>query len=318
MKSLSSCPDHVEVYRDKITEEICKALGFSRQGTMSRFLGPLFRYPARRFAKVIARADDEVRSSGLSGGSRRLLADLSLKADVRGAENIPKSGPLLVVSNHPGAYDSIVIMSCVPRKDLKVVLSDVALTRAFSAARQYFIYAPLDTAGRRTALLASIDHLKSGGALLLFAHDEVEPDPETGHGAMDAIQDWSRSIEIMVRSVVDTRLQVVMASGILMSRFLHSPLVKLQKSAPKRQKLAGVMQIIQQIVFPRSVQPQMHLSFGTPVKGKDLPGDGMMPAVIDIARRLLADHLSYVRSLRRVAPWDDQEVGSARPDRVSL
>jgi len=305
MKSSSPDRDHVGIYRDKITEEICNALGFSRRGTMSQLLGPLFGYPAGRFARVIARADDEVRFSGLSGGARRLLADLSLTADVRGAENIPKSGPLLVVSNHPGAYDSIVIMSRIPRKDLKVVLSDVALTRAFSAARQYFIYAPLDTAGRRTALLASIDHLQSGGALLLFPHDEVEPDPETGHGAMDAIQDWSRSIEIMLRRVADTRLQVVMASGILMSRFLHNPLVRLRKSAPKRQKLAGVLQIIQQIVFPRSVQPQIHLSFGTPVKGKDLPEDGLMPAVIENARRLLADHLSFVGSQRRFAPRDD-------------
>jgi hypothetical protein len=296
MKSSSLDQDHVGIYRDKITEEICNALGFSRHGTMSRFLGPLFRYPAGRFGGIIARADDEVRSSGLSGGARQLLADLSLTANVRGADNIPKSGPLLLVSNHPGAYDSIVIMSCVPRKDLKVVLSDVALTRAFLAARQYFIYAPLDTAGRMTALRVSIDHLKSGGALLLFAHDEVEPDPETGHGAMDAIQDWSRSIEIMLRKVADTRLQVVMASGILMSRFLHNPLVRLRKSAPKRQKLAGVLQIIQQIVCPQTVQPQIHLSFGTPVKGIDLPEDGLMPAVIEIARRLLADHLCFARS----------------------
>lgn len=271
---------------------------------MFRWLGPLVRFPADRFARIIARADDEVRSSGLSGGARRLLADLSIAADVRGADTIPESGPLLLVSNHPGAYDSIVIMSCVPRKDLKVVLSDVALTRAFSAARRYFIYAPLDSAGRGTTLLASIDHLRRGGALLLFPHDEVEPDPETGHGAGDAIQDWSRSIDIILRRVPEARLQVVMASGILMSRFLNSPFVRLRKTAPKRQKLAGVLQIVQQVAFPRSVRPNIHLSFGPPIQGIDLPGECLMPAVIENARRLLADHLEFVRSRRRFPPRD--------------
>jgi len=266
---------------------------------MCRLLGPFFRYPADRFGRMIARADNETRSSGLSGGARRILADLSLKVTVRGAENIPKDGPLLVVSNHPGAYDSVVIMSCIPRKDLKVILSDVALTRAFSAARQYFIFAPLDSAGRATALRASLDHLQSGGALLIFAHDEVEPDPEMDSGAAESIRDWSRSIEIMLRRVPETWLQVAMASGILMSRFLHSPLVKIRKTAPKRQKLAEFIQVSQQMVFPRSVQPQMHLSFGTPVKGFNLPGDDLMPAVIKIARRLLEDHLASFRQMPR-------------------
>jgi len=288
----SSGQEQAAVYREKIIDEIFYALGFSRTGLMRRLLGPLFKYPANRFGRVIARADNEVRSSGLSGGARQILSYLSLFASIRGAENIPVDGPLLVVSNHPGAYDSVVIMSCIPRKDLKVILSDVAFTRAFSAACQYFIYAPLNTVGRMAALRASIDHLKNGGALLVFAHDEVEPDPEVSPGAMESIQDWSRSIEIMLRRVPDTWLQVTMVSGILMPRFLHSPLVKIRKTAPKRQKLAEFLQVSQQMVFPRSIQTNIHISFATPVKGMDLAEDELMPAVIKIARQLLEDHLA--------------------------
>jgi len=287
----------VAVYREKITEEIVHALGFSRQGAMRRCLGPLIRRPAGRFAGIIARADDEIRSSGLSGGCRRIMADLSLKAAGRGAENIPRNGPLLVVSNHPGAYDSVAIMACVPRNDLKVILSDVAFTRAFSAGRRYFIFAPPGTAGRVRALRASIDHLKGGGALLIFPHVEVEPDPEISSGAKAALHDWSRSLEIMLRRVPEAWLQVTMASGVLLSRFLHSPLVKIRKNAPKRQKLAEFLQVSLQMVFPRSVRPNIHLSFGTPVKGYDLPGNDLMPAVIRIAQRLLEDHLTSFRQM---------------------
>jgi hypothetical protein len=296
---MTPSPDRrdVAVYRDKITDEICRALWFSPAGAARRLLGPLFRLPAGRFAGIIARADDEIRSSGLSGGARSVLADFSLRPTVWGAEYVPAEGPLLIVSNHPGAYDSLAIMASVPRKDLKVVISDVGFTRAFAAAREYYIYAPRDTAGRMKALRASIAHLASGGALLLYAHVEVEPDPETSPGASEALRDWSRSIEIILRRVPETRLQVSIASGILMPRFLNSPLVKMRRNAPQRQKLAEFLQVSWQMVSPRSVQPKIHLSFSAPVEGRELPRDGLMPAVIAMAERLLEDHLAAVSRL---------------------
>ena len=287
----------VAAYREKITDEICRALGFEPAGAARRVVGPLFRYPAGRFAGIIARADDEIRSSGLSGGARSVLTDFSLRPTVRGAEHIPVDGPLLIVSNHPGAYDSLAIMASVPRKDLKVVISDVGFTRAFAAAREYYIYAPPDTAGRVKALRASIAHLASGGALLLYAHVDVEPDPETSPGAEEALQDWSRSVEIILRRVPEARLQVSIASGILMPRFLNSPLVKIRRNAPQRQKLAEFLQVSWQMVFPRSVQPKIHLSFSAPVEGRGLPRDRLMPAVVAMAERLLEDHSAAVRRM---------------------
>ena len=292
---LSSDRRHVSVYREKITDEIVRALGFPPDGLARRLLGPLFMYPAGRFAGIVARADDEAASSGLPGAARSILADFSLAPAVWGAETIPQAGPLLIAANHPGAYDSLAIMSSVPRKDLKVVLSDVGFTRAFAAARGYFIYAPPTTAGRTRALRASIRHLRSGGALLLYAHTEVEPDPETSPGAREALGDWSRSIEIILRRVHGTRLQAAISSGILMPRFLASPLVRVRRDPARRQKLAEFLQVSWQMVRPRSVRPRIHLSFSAPVGAEHLPGDGLMPAVIGLARRLLEDHLAAVR-----------------------
>ena len=276
--------------------EICYALGVSRHGAMRRLLGFFFRHPAERFGRMAASADSAVKSSGLSGGARRILPDLSVKATGLGVEYIPVDGPLLVASNHPGAFDSVAIMSCIPRKDLKVLLSDVPFTRAFSFARPYFIYVPPDAAGRIKALRASLDHLKKGGALLTFAHGDVEPDPELGPGASEAIQDWSPSLEFMLRIVPETRLQVAIASGVLLPRFVHSPLVRIRKTAAARQKLAEVLQICQQMNFPRSVRTHIHISFARPVKGMDLFGEEMMPAVIRVARRLLEEHLESFKN----------------------
>jgi len=128
--------------------------------------------------------------------------------------------------------------------------------------------------------------------LLLFANGDVEPDPELGPGAAEAIQNWSRSIEIMVREVPECRLQAAIASGVLMPRFARSPFVRIRKAPARRQKLAEVVQLCQQMVRPRSVRTHVHISFARPALGRDLARGEIMPAVVKIARELLEDHLA--------------------------
>jgi len=123
-----------------------RALGLPPAGAARRLLGPLLGRPAGRFAGIVARADGEIGSAGLPGAARSLLADLRMEPVVWGERGIPEEGPLLVASNHPGAYDSLAIMAAVPRKDLKVIISDVGLTRAFPAARDVSRTARIPTA----------------------------------------------------------------------------------------------------------------------------------------------------------------------------
>jgi len=286
--------DAADLYREKITEEIFKALGLSANSILRRGLEPVFRLPARRLGGIVARSDEDVRTSGLSGGCRRLLAEMSLRVSARGAERIPKDGPLLILSNHPGAYDAAAIMAFVPRRDIKVILSDVPFTRAIAACQDYFIYAPLNNAGRAAALWTSMGHLQNGGSLLFFPHDEVEPDPESGSGAEATIQDWSHSIEIIMRRVPGIQVQVVIVGGILLPRFLRHPLAKVRKSAPQRQKLAEVLQIISQLAF-RSERPPLHLSFGAPIEARSIPDGHGLAAVREAAAGLLEEHLVFFK-----------------------
>ncbi len=291
-------PDRPAVapYRDRIIDEIVRAMGFSPSGAARRLLGPLFRLPAARFAASMARADFEIRSAGLPGGGRSVLRDLGLEPVVWGAERIPTAGPLVVASNHPGAYDSLALMAAIPRPDLKIVLSDVGFTRAFEAARKHFIFARNTAAGRARAMRDSLRHLEAGGALLIYPHTEVEPDPETGPGAAEAVGEWSRSLEIMLRRVPATVLQVAVASGIILPRFIDSPIVRIRRSPARRQKLAEFLQVSSQMVFPRRVRPRIHLSFADPVEAGRLPAAGVMPAIVGIARRLIETHLAAVRA----------------------
>jgi hypothetical protein len=97
----------------------------------------------------------------------------------------------------------------------------------------------------------------------------------------------------MLRRVRESWLQVAIASGVLSRKFVRSPLVRLRKSPARRQKLAEVLQLSQQVVFPRSVRTHAHVSFANPVKGMELDSTEVMPAVAKIGRELLADHLSF-------------------------
>ena len=293
---LASDQRAVPAYRARIIDEIVRAAGLDPLGFGRRVFGPLFRMPAERFARIIARADEAIRSSGLPGGARSVLRDLGLEPVVWGAGQVPSEGPLVVASNHPGAYDSLALMASVPRPDLKVVLSDVGLTRAFEAGRERFVFALNTPAGRAKAMRESLRHLDAGGALLIYPHTEVEPDPETSPGAAEALAAWSRSLEIMLRRVPATRLQVAIASGVLLPRFIRSPLVRIRRDPAKRQKMAEFLQVSWQMVFPRRVRPRIHLSFAAPAGAAELAADGVMPAVLRISRRLLEDHLAAVRA----------------------
>jgi hypothetical protein len=85
---------------------------------------------------------------------------------------------------------------------------------------------------------------------------------------------------------------VAVVSGVLMRRFLCNPFVRIRKDPARRQKLAEVLQLCQQMVFPRSVRTQVHISFSRPIRGADLSREKLMPSVIRIARELLEDHLA--------------------------
>jgi hypothetical protein len=292
--TLASDRNRVSIYREKIVDEIARALGFSPAGAARRLVGPVFRLPAGRFARIMARADAEAALAGLPGGARSILRDFGLDPVVWGAALIPASGPLVVASNHPGAYDSLALMAAIPRPDLRVVLSDVGFTRAFASASRHFIYAPDNPAGRARAFRLSLGHLAAGGALLIYPHTEVEPDPETSPGAAEALGEWSRSPEIMLRRVPGLRLQAAIASGVLLPRFVDSPLVRIRRDPAKRQKLAEFMQVSWQMVFPRHVRPRIHVSFAAPVAGSDLPAGRATAAVLDISRHLLEAHLAAV------------------------
>jgi len=293
MKELTNIDSssQANIFRENITGEIFFALGASRTGWARRTFGWLFRKPTGHFGRIIAKMEAAIALEGLPGGARAVLSDFALTSTADGQQHFTREGPALVVSNHVGAYDSLAIAAHIPRRDLTFMVSDVPFLRSLPEARQHYIFVPTDTPGRMAALRAGIEHLTRGGALLVYAHGEVEPDPALLPGAHQAIADWSPSIEILLRKAPQTRLQLVIASGMLLPRYLNHPLTRLRKQPFHRQKLAETLQILSQMVNPGREPVTMRVSFARPLTIADLPEGRLMPGIIAAARQLLAAHM---------------------------
>jgi hypothetical protein len=287
--------DQIPALTHQITDEVFAAFGLRSESQLRWLLRPVFWPPAHLFARLASEIEQNTAHYGLTEAARRLLPRFVKDVQVLGSGNIPAQGPLLIASNHPGAYDSVAIVANLPRPDLKVVVSDVPLLRSLPALDRRFIYTVRGAHGRMTALRNIIRHLQDGGAALIFATGIVDPDPAVLPGAEEKLGDWSPSLELALRRVPEARLLPTIVSGVLSPVSLRSPVLRFQKEAWRQRKLAEFIQVMQQIVIKRDYGLTPRLSFGDALTGEELasrnPGGEVMPEIIAQARSLLRRHM---------------------------
>lgn len=289
---------HVRELTRNLTDEIMRAMGLSSRGWARRLLGPLFWPPAHRFAKLAAAFDRRAAECGLQDAASWILPKFVPGVEAHGQEVIPREGPLLIASNHPGTVDGLAIISQVPRDDVKVVVTGIPFTQGLPGLRDHLIYTPREGSGRMTTVRETIRHLRAGGALLIFPGGNVEPDPALLPGAAEAMKKWSRSLELILHQLPDTQVLLTIVSGVLSPRWLHNPFTRFRHGKRERQVLAEFGQIIQQMVFGIKSSRIPHISFAQPITAAELRkaagADGLLAAVIESAQRLLAEHLAQV------------------------
>ncbi|MDY6874485.1 MAG: hypothetical protein SVR81_11120 [Chloroflexota bacterium] len=290
----------VYTIQSAITDEIFYALGLGRRGVLRRGLGWVFTHPARKFAKYMAAVDAAVAEGGGPAGCRVMMDLLMVKIEARGLENIPTDGPTILLANHPGAYDSMAIGSLLPRPDLKAIVSKTRLYEVLPNVRQHLYYVTRSPSENMQTLRNAIDHLQTGGALLQFGSGKIEPDPAT-EPVTDAIFDrWSKSIEIILRKVPEARIVPTIASDVLLTRFRYHFLTRLRKTPMDKRRLGEFMQVIRQLIFPKSVDAHARISFGTPFRLANLTdvsdSQRLMPAVIERMKAQLAAHMDWAEA----------------------
>jgi len=149
------------------------------------------------------------------------------------------------------------------------------------------------------AFRGALDHIMQGGILLLFAAGVIEPDPSTDTIGDDEFSKWSCSPEVILRKVPDLTVIPTITSHVLLKRFRDSLLAKLRKPGLDRLRLAEFIQILQQLVFPKSVEANAKISFGQPFTFDDLkPEKGsrrVMSAAISRIKEEIKGHLTWVK-----------------------
>jgi hypothetical protein len=282
--------------RRTILDEIVAAFGFPSKGWIRQMLGPFFWPPAHLFAKLIAQIDRTVAEDGLPSAAGQLLTRFVEGMHVFGTENIPHQGPILIASNHPGAYDSIAILANLPRQDIKVIVSDVPFLRNLPASSRHMIYAPGGVSGRMTAVREIIRHMETGGTVLIFPSGKVDPDPAFLDGSSERLNIWSPSLDVIMKRVPETQLIVSIVSGVLAPACFKNPLARLPAEAWRQQKLAEFIQVIQQLLFGQKFNLRPCLTFGEPKTAVELtyPGNlsDLHQAIITCARQILDTHLN--------------------------
>lgn len=221
---------------------------------------------ARHFARQVACYDAHVGVAGLRAGAEFILQRHVWQVEVGGLEHVPRTGPLLVVANHPGLTDATALFLSLPRSDLRIVAADRPFLRALPHTRQQLIFTPDESHQRYRVLRTIIRHLRDGGAILTFPGGDIEPDPAVLPGAVEALSGWSESVGLLVRLAPDLCIVPAIVSSVLSAQAQRHPLTRLRRQAKERERLGALMQVL----VPAYRAVTVRVAFGTPLAAADL------------------------------------------------
>ena len=146
---------------------------------------PVRKERVEALAKVCA--EDLISAFGLGSlGPGIIRSSLQL---VEGVDRVPREGPVLVVSNHPGLADAVALFATMPRDDLRVIAAERPFLSALPNTSRALIPVPDTPTGRPGAVRVAARHLRRGGAVITFPGGKIEPDPAVLPGASEAQND---------------------------------------------------------------------------------------------------------------------------------
>ena len=228
--------------RDRLVELNRRDLLSAFKLTDLRFpLNHFARFSAERFADELIDFDLRVGESGLKEGGRFILERFSASCRFEGMERVPKRGPLIVASNHPGMIDAMALWVGIAREDLMVIGADRDLLRLLPNTCNHLIL--IEKSGS-SAFRQAEAHLKAGGALLTFPAGRIEPDVTVRDGACESLAGWSPSVGALKRRVPDTTLLPAFVRGVICGRALRNPLLRYLENQKDRDWAGATLQIL--------------------------------------------------------------------------
>ena len=287
--------DSITKMSDMLIYEILIAAGLPRTTGLHRIAKTLFQKATRYLAKIGLTFDQLVMEAGFPKAAEWALSKFCKDVQVRGVENLPAEGPLLVISNHPGTFDGLVLISQLPRKDIHLIASAIPVFRKLPNAEKYLIFISReDTHQRMSGAREAIRLLKKGRLVYLCGSGTIDPDPAVYSNASRNIDAWYSSVELFPRLVPETHIVFSIVSHVVSPKWANHFLTRLKKKPAQKQRIAELGQIIQQLAFPGSLNLSPRISFSRPFTSAELqnenPHKQPLPAMIAYGKALLEEH----------------------------
>ncbi len=289
-------------------EDMLISFGIQRWRLGRQLLRRLFDYPARKFARHVLEFDRGVAADGLTAGSREMLPEYVRNLAIYGQDYLPNSGPVLILSNHPGMADTLALFAALPRDDLRVLAAERPFLRALPATSRYLFFVPEAEQQRGDVIRLTAAHLRAGGAVLTFPAGKIEPDPSVLPGALESLKEWSVSTGLFVRLIPGLPVLPVMVSGVIAAPSLNHPLTLIRRRDEDKRRLAATLQILMRELFPNRWPVDVRVDIFPPLDTRPL-ANYRRPEEIT---RILLDQIRplYEKTIREIQP-------STRPSRLS-
>lgn len=285
----------IKALSESLVNELVGAVALPKTPFWHSLTWKLFRKVTDRLATLGVTFDRAVGREGLPIGSAWALTNFCTDIPVRGAEHIPLTGPLLVVSNHPGAYDGLVIFSKLVRKDVHWISSEIPFLDKLPRVREHILFASrTDTLNRVSVMRSAIRHLQSGGALVYFGAGHRDPDPAVYPDAGKMMVNWLEGIDFFFKHVPGLRMLPTVVSGVVSEKWARHPITLLRRKQIDKQRLSEFGQVITQLLNPGKHLISPFISFGPSASEADLRretnGASLLPAIIAREKSLLIEH----------------------------
>jgi hypothetical protein len=247
-----------------------------------RLVSMLARLPSARLGRSLARFDADLASAGVADAATALLGRFGATVEVEGA--VPSSGGVLVVTNHPGAYDSIAMLAALRRDDVALVAAERTFLAAMPRFCEHLVFVADPRAregvmGRTRGVRRALTWLGAGRVLVQYGAGAIEPDARFAPAGVELLGAWSNGTGMLAAHAVKRGAAVVPAlvSGVHSRRAMSVPGVRWAE----RRGVTTIAPLLQATV-PGFGDVHVRVRFGAP-----LDRDALLAAKSHAARTAL-------------------------------
>ena len=249
----------IELLTRILAREGAEALGWEGGRPGGAAARALLRPAARRLAREFAATDDAFASRALPEAARWVLDHFSATVEVAGLDLVPRSGPMLLVANHPGLTDAVALIAALDRSDVRIVAADYPFLHAMRGLGSRLIF--LGSGASQLGWIRAVSRdLRQGSVVLLFPAGHLEPDPAV-LGIRGALRPWSASVDIIRRHAPEAQVVPAAVTGVLSERAFAHPLTRVRRAPLDRQRVATLIQMIDLRFRPVTAR----IAFGEPI-----------------------------------------------------